>query len=205
MSVIATDDFSVNGNLAGRTTITGGKTWTVTGGTAATSSGQALWSDSASNEQFATIDAGVADLDAQVKFAAVDNNATYLVFRFTDTSNFWSVYNASSVWKLHLRLGGGIHDDPNTYSAAAANNDVVRVVANGSGTGAIQVYINGTLRITSSQNETFLNTPTKVGIGINFNIASRFDDFTVSDLNASTFYPPLPFVHAQAVRRAAYY
>jgi hypothetical protein len=163
----------------------GGSDWVAGSGTWGISSNQAYCVSAGGGIVRAYLEASVANVDVSVTFAVVQANVTGLLFRYADEANNWVVYNDGSAWRLLLRTGGSDHTDPNNYAVAAANGDVVRVVASGSGAGAIQVYINGTLRITSSQFETFGATATKHGLWCNFSTGSRWDNFTLTDLAAT--------------------
>ncbi len=126
----------------------------------------------------AVLDTGSADMDQSVTFAGpIVSSAQGLVIRYVSATDYWIVRNVSNVWKLSLWAFGSYFDDPNTYAAAASPGDVVRCTVTGSATGAFKVYINGTLRITSSQFETFEATGTYSGLFVSFDTTTTFDNF----------------------------
>lgn len=160
-------------------TILGGGTWVI-------ASNKAYQVTGGIGATLAVLDWGTADVDISLTLPVVSAAALGLAFRVTDINNYWFVANTGTVWELHLFTTGSEVVDPNKYTAAAANGDIVRVVTSGTGTGAIQVYINGTLRITSSQFETFSSTGTKHGLYQFFDNSVRFEDLGISGGGALT-------------------
>jgi hypothetical protein len=202
------DDFNrADSNTSLGTPSDGGAGYTVLGsGTWGIASNKAYQVTNAIGATLAVLDWGTADVDVSLTFPVVSASAFGLAFRVTDANNYWFVKNTGSAWQLHLFLSGGDQGaDPNAYSAAAVNGDTVRVVASGTGTGAILVYVNGTLRITSSQFETFAATGTKHGMYQFFDNSVRFEDLGPPGGGGGGTAAPVSLAHSFARTRAATY
>jgi hypothetical protein len=127
---------------------------------------------------FATADAGVSDVTAEVTFATVSTGATSqrLAFRFTDVDNLWITgrqpSNDAQVF-LFDRVAGTF-TQRGVASHAWGNGDVVRAVLSGND---IDIVINDVAKITHSSSNH--NTATRYGLGCS-DVAARYDDFEVT-------------------------
>jgi len=103
------------------------------------------------NGAIATIDLGTADADVSLVAASLAN-ATCLVFRFSDTSNYWYYADDGTLAKFRKNVAGTVTPMGSTYSGAAVG-DVLRVVCSGSN---LDFYRNGVFleRITDAHNQT---------------------------------------------------
>jgi hypothetical protein len=127
-----------------------------------------------------TVDLSQANVDISLTFSQLSTSAG-LMFRFSDTSNFWVVISDASNTKLFKHVGGsGTLTQVGTTHAGTANGDVMEVIAAGSN---IIVKRNGTQL--ENVTDSFNSTATKHGF-FSQSTAARFDNWSVSSVVLSS-------------------
>ena len=174
------DTFNRSNDATGLGTSDSGHLWTNRQGVIGiTSNRAALISKTVVNTldgAIATVDYGSGDCAIQVTMPTMlaSNQTTGIIFRFSDTSNYWYAFLewASDTVKLYRMQSGGFSSVA-SVSDAVADNDVLKVTLSGT---SIQVRVNNVLQIshTSSHNQ----TADKHGLaGQSTN--SRWDSFSI--------------------------
>ena len=127
--------------------------------------------------QCATLDAGVADCTITVKFATW-GTATFIAFRFADTSNLLAFYLSGTNTARILKIEAGTQTTffTGTTNTNIASGDTYTVVLSGT---SITLKQNGTALATRPNAQSFNQTATKHGIGANQTL-SRLDNFTIT-------------------------
>jgi hypothetical protein len=155
-----------------------GQAWTVLGGTWGTNGNEAyVVTNAADSENAAVIDSAHSDCSVEVTFPVIQKGGTgsRLIFRATDTSNYWMIQAESGSYHLWYKSGG--YNDRGTFGATPANNDTLKVVLSGN---SITIFVNGTQQKTLT--DAFNNTATKHGFGIYGPGSSyTFDNFKVTN------------------------
>jgi hypothetical protein len=146
-----------------------GTTWTVPTGAFEVQSSKAT-----SINGIAVVNSGISDGVIQVTPSGMPY-AGGLVFRYTDTSNYWIFYSQGIGNDLSLiKYVGGV---PTTVwtTTQAVNSDIFKVVLNGS---SIDVYLTGVLM--HSATDAFNSSATHHGISGAGGFSNTFDDFSAS-------------------------
>lgn len=152
-----------------------GGAWTVQSATFGISSLRAY--ETTGGLGIATIDSGHADADVSVVIAVRltgggAGNAG-VVFRFTNTSNYWRAFFDGSTGLVFLqKVVGGAASTVFSGGTMGASGGAVLARFNGS---TIAVYVNG--RLVGTTTDSFNSTATKHGLWINGNTLWRLDDF----------------------------
>ncbi len=141
-----------------------------------TDNNQAKFIDACPRPSYALVDSGRNDGVLEVTLAANYQDAR-IPFRYLDENNYYWVERRGRDYMFAKRYQGrqsgmGIRVTP-------ANGDVVKVEFEGT---TIRVYINGTLKLTRTEN--LFPTATKHGIGVWCDNRTRFDDFSISPVPA---------------------
>lgn len=176
------DDFNRANNAS-----TLGTSWTALKGTWGINNNEAYISAShPSFDQFAVVDANTVDGFVQATAGTGVTNFIGLVFRVSDTSNFWEmVGQVGGAWQLYKMVAGVYSSVLTSGGNPVSSGDVVRVEMSGS---AITGKVNGVTVLT--YNDTFNQTATKHGMYF-YGTPSigRWDNFSMTRL--ATFTPPV--------------
>lgn len=177
------DDFNRANSTSTLGSTNTGQVWTAHQGTWGIASNAAyVVTSSGPGWNEATVESGGANVMVQGQVAVVAGafyGVPRLLFRFTDTANYLYV-EAHSVngWALKKREAGSETTLGSPYATAATNNDVVKVVANGS---ALEVFVNAVSRITATS--AFNVSATRCGIAVKTTTngtIDRWDNFEVA-------------------------
>lgn len=182
MTVLASDSFNRTDSTTtlGTTDSYNGGTayaWTPIVGTWGISSNQA-YEVTVTNDGFAVIDVGQADVDITVTLT-IGAVVSGIYFRATDSNNFWRFIGVGTTALYLQKKSAGSMSTISNIAATVANGDTIRVTAQGS---TITLYHNGTSIGTATN--TFNQTVTKHGIGVQgvSNNNTRFDNFEIDSL-----------------------
>lgn len=123
----------------------------------------------------ASVDLGTGNVDLSITLPNASGH-TGLLFRFQDASNFWMFYaNAPSNYtvqevKAGLLLGG------TSAALTPNNNDVLRLLANGS---SITAFVNGVQQISVTNSD--FQAATKHGLYVDTFTTGTWDNWSASD------------------------
>lgn len=170
------DSFTRSDNATSLGNADTGQPWTVINGTAGISSNQARIASISSDRAIPNINADIANCSVEIQFAVIELNM-FLAYRVQDISNFWMVQQDVAGKYTLWKRNAGTFTQMGQFTGTVANGDMIRVVMSGS---SIQVYINGTLRISVS--DAHLSTATRHGFGSPTAGTARFDNFRVEAL-----------------------
>lgn len=147
--------------------------WGIIGNEAYTSTTAAL--------AYATVDLGTPEIDLSLVMVVRNDpsgNGAGIVFRLSDTSNFWYARQSSTTGKVQLRkvVAGSdqlVGESPTNHDV---NGDTIRVVARGS---SIEVFREGVSQITTTDSHN--STATKHGLLNVVGVSHRLDDWSSID------------------------
>lgn len=152
-----------------------GQTWAYNSANVFGISTNRAYNTSAANS-IATLDCGSQDYDVEVTLASIQapvGGTTYwLVWGYTDASNFFRFGQSGTAWNFHKVSAGSITALWNMNITSAAG-DVIRVSKRGTRS---TMYLND--RPIDTYNDTFGATATKVGIQA-AGLTTTFDNFIV--------------------------
>lgn len=175
-----TDDFSVDGNLHGRTPSGGGSdTWSVLSGTWDTSSGQARATALSSGSAYAVLESGSPGAEVQVTVATISTGCG-LVARATDLDNLYVLVVITGGFTLYRRQSGSFTQIG--AGGTATSGDVVKLRCEGDD---LTVYKNG-VQVFQATGQTFNNSATKHGVFTQAT-GARLDDWSSAGLAATAF------------------
>src|ERR1700736_354279 len=106
-TVLLSDTFTdATGTLLQNHTPDVGPAWTKVAGTPQVNANQAVGGSAGDN--LVVADAGAADVvqTLDMIFAASDSSRLYLVGRYSDSSNYWQVYNLAGTWRISKVVAG---------------------------------------------------------------------------------------------------
>lgn len=180
------DNFNrANGSLNGSTPSDSGSTWTCTTGGSVTSN---EFQHSGGIPECNTLEASSADVDVQATLTVSPPSLgrAGLIARFVDSNNFWFVeIRAGTNTGKILKRVAGTSSQVATSTLTPANGDVFRFNAQGD---RLRLYQNGVLRADTGTGQTFNQTATKHGLGLEAaNTTARWDDFSITDLSSPSF------------------
>ncbi len=168
-------------------------TWGISGNRAYTSAG--------SSESDVTLDSGTSAVEVQVTISTLSADAG-LCFRLADVNNMLlAQLLVGTGIRMFKRVGGTYTQLGSTYSGSIASGDVLKVRADSSNN--LTAYQNGVSRVTANDSAGASNT--RHGLRTFNDTASRFDDFSITDIVAAPVSQKLIFFSRQAVNRAATY
>ncbi len=172
-AVYLQDDFNRADSITSLGAADVGGAWTAANGTWGIESNQGRLITAGGGNGIAQLDASHADATAQVTLNVI-GNLTGLLFRYTDTSNYWWLLEFGSAYYLQKVVGGST---TNLISGAgtAANGDVIKVILSGN---SIKCYNNG-VQLGTDQSDSFNASATKFGMVSNLD-TPRFDTFLVT-------------------------
>lgn len=167
-----TDTFNKPNNTVSLGTTQTGQPWLATRGRFGITNNQAYVSSRCPTPGYALVDSGSNDGLLEVTLASNYQDAR-IPFRYIDENNYYWVERRGRDYMFAKRYQGrqsgvGIPVRP-------ANGDGVRIEFRET---TIRVFINGTLRLTRTEN--IFPTGTKHGIGVWCDTRSRFDNFSLS-------------------------
>ncbi|SFE74364.1 hypothetical protein SAMN04487969_10643 [Paenibacillus algorifonticola] len=128
----------------------------------------------AGTENYATVDVGLTDYKAEISLS-VRVNRSGLVFRFTDSSNWYRFVLSSTTVFMQRRLSGTT-TSLSSFSVTPTDGDTMKIIVNGS---QFQGYYNNELKVTVT--DTTFQTPTLVGLE-SAGLVCRLDNFKVEVL-----------------------
>jgi hypothetical protein len=160
-SLLSTDSFN-RANVTGSVGSTDGagtldpQTWTLQQGTSSINSNTYIMGAPATvgpiNGAISTLELGIPDVDLSITIPTI-GNAAGIVFRFSNTSNYWYyVGDGTIAAKIRKNVAGVVTNMGSTHGTAVAG-DVLRVVCTGS---SLSFYLNGVFQetIVDSHNST---------------------------------------------------
>jgi hypothetical protein len=185
-----TDNFNRADNATSLgTTSDGIATWNVVQGTAGITSNQAYFPALSAGFAKAIFDAGLTDVDARVDTAG---NATGVIIRYTDTSNFWYA-GGDGLYKV--QSGSFTKLVSSTWTSLTATLEVIA-----SGTTLTYKKDGAVIGSTTS---TFNQTATICGL-YSQTTTDRFDNFSVATLTPPPpYHRPFITTRNRAVNRAS--
>lgn len=151
-----------------------GQTWVQNSGTWGISSNQAYVSapGPSAGESYASVSAQ-ADFEAQLT-VKVAGGAEYLIFRGSDTINYWRLGAGSSTGTIVLqKIEAGAPTVVGTLTSPMAADTTLKVIASGE---AIYCYVNGVLEFLTT--DSFNSESTNIGMFTN-HTATRFETFSI--------------------------
>jgi hypothetical protein len=152
-------------------------TWTAQLGTFGITSNQGYPFALSGGRAVATVDLSQANVD--ISLTSTSSNSAAIVFRYSDTSNFWIWWNdGTSNTALWKRVAGTFSQVGSSHGSAGSS-DVLRVVVVGS---SITAYRNG--GVLETQTDSFNSSATLHGIYSN-NTAGRFDSWSAASANTN--------------------
>lgn len=169
LPIVISDKFDRADNASSLGNADTGQTWTASAGTWGIQSNRAY--TPAGTENYAVIDSGILNLTAEVTLA-VRVNRSGIVFRFTDSANWYRFVLSSTTVFLQRRLANAT-TSLSSFAVTPADGDVLKVVVNGS---QFMAYYNGELKATV--NDTTFPTQTWVGME-SAGSSCRLDNFKV--------------------------
>ena len=145
-----------------------GQAWTVAQGTMGISSGQLYF---VASNPYATIDAGVTDVEVAVDFGAIVES--YIIMRMVDGNNRWriGIGGGNTIYVQKIVSGSATVVDNSGKTMRPGDRMRVRVIGND-----WTLYVNDRQRITWTDSAN--NTGTKVGLQLSLT-GALFDNFTV--------------------------
>lgn len=183
MTVYSTDSFDrTNSTTSLGTTDGSGSldplTWVQDAGTWGISANKAYTSTGA-NPALAHVDATHADITLAITVSVVESGTSAgLIFRYTDTSNYWRCSQTGAGNLALFKVVAGTPTQIGSNVAGGANGDKISVVLNGT---SIAAYRNGVSQITTT--DAHNSTATKHGLWIaNTSVNNRLDDWLAADL-----------------------
>lgn len=115
---------------------------------------EAVRTGGGNNRVMTVVDSGVSDAAVEVVLSNVPNAVNQagvgLVFRYTDTSNFWYLHADPTRWYSLEKYEAGVHVQVATAPVVPADGDTIRVLLDGP---FISIYVNGELY--ASVNDSF--------------------------------------------------
>jgi hypothetical protein len=143
---------------------------------------------SAGHDYAAVIDGGTADVTTTVKFAALQTPIR-LVYRATSLPltaykwEGWIVQATSTDYAVYKYQGGVFTNVGGIISTVPVAGDTVKVITTGA---THKIYVNNVLKLTLNS-QTFNQTATLYGLGVQATGAARFDDFNIVGLGTPYF------------------
>ncbi len=172
-------------------TNTVGATWTMpSGAMQITSTGDSVQNVGGGAYGWGILDSSHADGTLSVVVNISVATEVYLVFRYTDLSNWWALSWNGTDNSVHCyKVTAGMATEPfgsTTKTFATATNYTLQVVLNGS---SIATTIDGGSSLSGT--DSFQSTATKHGIlGGTVTLASVFDDWTMTITGGTTSFVP---------------
>jgi len=154
-TVLLKDRFNRTGSSLGTADV--GGTWVVAGGGTFNIFGNFAHYVTGGTDSQATLDAGTADVTAQV--SCITNQDDGLVFRFSDTNNFWVAILASNIVYLYKRVAGTYSLVNSASVSTALGRSSLTICASGDN---ISVFFNFVSLFSTT--DSFNNTATKCGL-----------------------------------------
>lgn len=169
------DDFNRADDATTLNTSSSGHAWIAWRGTWGVNANQGYMATNGNGQNYAVINAGVADLTIECVFPTAVNGVG-LSFRGTDESNVFIWYRVnSSLINCYKRESGG-YTEIFTLSETLGNGDSLKVALSGN---SIELYRNGTLKTTLT--ESFNNTAPNHGLyKEGSSTTGRWDDLIMS-------------------------
>jgi hypothetical protein len=191
------DDFNRADNASALGTPSdGGASWSALAGTWGIASNVAYKVNAGDAQEFAVLEASSANVEVQATISTLNSDsAPGIVVRAVDANNFWNAQITGSglgATRVQLyKFSSGSPTSMGTSTAAVTAGDVIKVRASGN---SIEVFNNGSSIIGPVTDSTH-NTATKHGIqayyagsGGSGTQACRHDDFSITDLDASSWF-----------------
>lgn len=174
------DNFDrANSNTALGTPSDGGTDWVAVSGTWGIDTNRG-YNVSGGGSEIAYLESSAANVETQVTAVVLGSEAS-IVHRLADVNNYIMLIYGDSVGGQFLiyKNVGGVLTELATAAATFAANDVIKFRSNGNThTG----YLNDVQKITVD--DAAGSTNTKHGLRVNGTSAPRFEDFSITDLDA---------------------